>query len=245
MRCILCELAATWCMGRVYEVQTGQAIYWKLLMKSTFDDIANNSMKNKIAGTDAHPLDLGRDEHGHGRRVRSTTVLCVRRGDSVVMAADGQVTLGASVMKHSAKKIRRLYQDKVLAGFAGSTADAFSLFGRFETKLEQYAGNLGRSAVELAKDWRTDRMLRHLEALLIVCDTTATFVLSGTGDVIEPDDGIVAIGSGGSYALASARALMENTELSAREIAEKSLRIAGQICIYTNDQLTIEELKKT
>ncbi|MGD0887895.1 MAG: ATP-dependent protease subunit HslV [Acidobacteriaceae bacterium] len=176
--------------------------------------------------------------------MRSTTVLCVRRGDSVVMAADGQVTLGASVMKHSAKKIRRLYQDKVLAGFAGSTADAFSLFGRFETKLEQYAGNLGRSAVELAKDWRTDRMLRHLEALLIVCDTTATFVLSGTGDVIEPDDGIVAIGSGGSFALASARALMENTELSAREIAEKSLRIAGQICIYTNDQLTIEELKK-
>jgi ATP-dependent HslUV protease subunit HslV len=162
----------------------------------------------------------------------------------VVMAADGQVTLGASVMKHSAKKIRRLYQDKVLAGFAGSTADAFSLFGRFETKLEQYAGNLGRAAVELAKDWRTDRMLRHLEALLIVSDITATFVLSGNGDVIEPDEGIVAIGSGGSYALASARALIENTELSAREIAEKSLRIAGQICIYTNDQLTIEELKK-
>jgi ATP-dependent HslUV protease subunit HslV len=147
-------------------------------------------------------------------------------------------------MKHSAKKIRRLYQEKVLAGFAGSTADAFSLFGRFETKLEQYAGNLGRSAVELAKDWRTDRMLRHLEALLIVSDLTGTFVLSGNGDVIEPDEGIVAIGSGGSYALASARALMENTELSAREIAEKSLKIAGQICIYTNDQVTIEELTK-
>ena len=212
-------------------------------MKTTSDEFANLSLKKNSAGAKAlaagHPLDLG-----DGRRVRSTTVLCVRRGDSVVMAADGQVTLGASVMKHSAKKIRRLYQDKVLAGFAGSTADAFSLFGRFETKLEQYAGNLGRSAVELAKDWRTDRMLRHLEALLIVCDTTATFVLSGNGDVIEPDDGIVAIGSGGSYALASARALMENTELSAREIAEKSLRIAGQICIYTNDQLTIEELKK-
>jgi ATP-dependent HslUV protease subunit HslV len=212
-------------------------------MKTNFADSSIISLKDPLAETDAlsmgHPLDLG-----EGRRVRSTTVLCVRRGDSVVMAADGQVTLGASVMKHSAKKIRRLYQDKVLAGFAGSTADAFSLFGRFETKLEQYAGNLGRSAVELAKDWRTDRMLRHLEALLIVCDTTATFVLSGTGDVIEPDDGIVAIGSGGSYALASARALMENTELSAREIAEKSLRIAGQICIYTNDQLTIEELKK-
>ena len=160
------------------------------------------------------------------------------------MAADGQVTLGANVMKHSAKKIRRLYQDKVLAGFAGSTADAFSLFGRFEAKLEQFAGNLGRSAVELAKDWRTDRMLRHLEALLIVSDVSATFVLSGNGDVIEPDEGIVAIGSGGSYALASARALMENTELSAREIAVKSLKIAGQICIYTNDQLTIEELTK-
>jgi ATP-dependent HslUV protease, peptidase subunit HslV len=154
------------------------------------------------------------------------------------------VTLGANVMKRSAKKIRRLYQDKVLAGFAGSTADAFSLFGRFETKLEQYAGNLGRAAVELAKDWRTDRMLRHLEALLIVSDITATFVLSGNGDVIEPDEGIVAIGSGGSFALASARALMENTDLGARDIAEKSLRIAGQICIYTNDQLTIEELKK-
>jgi ATP-dependent HslUV protease subunit HslV len=212
-------------------------------MKSTFYDSADISLKqNEVenaADAMGHPLDLG-----DGRRVRSTTVLCVRRGDSVVMAADGQVTLGANVMKASAKKIRRLYQDKVLAGFAGSTADAFSLFGRFETKLEQYAGNLGRSAVELAKDWRTDRMLRHLEALLIVCDTTATFVLSGNGDVIEPDEGIVAIGSGGSFALASARALVENTELSAREIAEKSLRIAGQICIYTNDQLTIEELTK-
>ena len=175
--------------------------------------------------------------------MRSTTVICVRRGDSVVMAADGQVTLGATVMKGSAKKIRRLYHDKVLAGFAGSTADAFSLFARFETKLEQYAGNLGRSAVELAKDWRTDKMLRQLEALLIVSDA-ATFVLSGNGDVIEPDEGIVAIGSGGSYALASARALMENTEMSAREIAEKSLKIAGEICIYTNDQMTIEELKK-
>jgi ATP-dependent HslUV protease subunit HslV len=160
------------------------------------------------------------------------------------MAADGQVTLGGTIMKHSAKKIRRLYQEKVLAGFAGSTADAFSLFGRFETKLEQYGGNLGRSAVELAKDWRTDKMLRHLEALLIVSDLSATFVVSGNGDVIEPDEGIVAIGSGGSYALASARALIENTQLTAREIAEKSLKIAGQICIYTNDQLTIEELKK-
>jgi ATP-dependent HslUV protease subunit HslV len=213
-------------------------------MRTTFYDIATTLKQGNNDRIDsrsaAHPLDLG-----DGRRVRSTTVLSVRRGDSVVMAADGQVTLGASVMKSSAKKIRRLYQDKVLAGFAGSTADAFSLFGRFETKLEQYAGNLGRSAVELAKDWRTDRMLRHLEALLIVSDVTATFVLSGNGDVIEPDEGIVAIGSGGSYALASARALMENTELSAREIAEKSLKIAGQICIYTNDQLTVEELKKS
>jgi ATP-dependent HslUV protease, peptidase subunit HslV len=186
----------------------------------------------------AHPLDLG-----DGRRVRSTTVLCVRRGDSVVMAADGQVTLGSTVMKGSAKKIRRLYQEKVLAGFAGSTADAFSLFGRFEAKLEQYSGNLGRSAVELAKDWRTDKMLRHLEALLIVTDVAQTFIVSGNGDLIEPDEGIVAIGSGGSYALAAARALMENTQLNAREIAEKSLKIAGQICIYTNDQLTVEELK--
>lgn len=176
------------------------------------------------------------------RRIRSTTVLCVRRNGSVVMAADGQVTLGESVIKHSARKIRRLYQDKILAGFAGSTADAFSLFSRFEAKLEQYAGNIGRSAVELAKDWRTDKMLRNLEALLVVSDTKQTFLISGSGDVIEPDEGIAAIGSGGSYALASARALMENTDLSARVIAEKSLRIAGQICIYTNDQITIEEL---
>lgn len=198
-----------------------------------------NTKKRDVETAVGHPLDLG-----DGRRVRSTTVLCVRRGDSVVMAADGQVTLGHAVMKHSAKKIRKLYQDKVLAGFAGSTADAFSLFGRFEGKLEQYAGNLGRAAVELAKEWRTDRMLRHLEALLIVCDASATFVLSGNGDVIEPEEGIIAIGSGGSFALAAARALVENTEMPAREIAEKSLRIAGQICIYTNDQLTIEELKK-
>jgi ATP-dependent HslUV protease subunit HslV len=175
-------------------------------------------------------------------RIRSTTVLCVRRNDQVVMAADGQVTLGESVIKHKARKIRRLYQDKVLAGFAGSTADAFSLFSRFEAKLEQYAGNLGRSAVELAKDWRTDKMLRNLEALLVVADTHQTYLISGAGDVIEPDEGITAIGSGGSYALAAARALIQNTELPAREIAEKSLRIAGQICIYTNDQITIEEL---
>ncbi len=177
-----------------------------------------------------------------GRRIRSTTVVCVRRGDSVVMAADGQVTLGDAILKHSARKIRRLYQDKVLAGFAGSTADAFSLFSRFEGKLEQYAGNIGRAAVELAKDWRTDKMLRNLEALLIVADPQQSFIISGTGDVIEPDEGIVAIGSGGSYALAAARALFDNTELPAREIAEKSLRIAGKICIYTNDTIMLEEL---
>src|SRR3954470_15771822 len=163
-------------------------------------------------------------------KIRSTTVVCVRRGNSVVMAADGQVTLGEGVIKHTARKIRRLYSDKILAGFAGSTADAFSLFSRFEAKLEQYHGNLGRAAVELAKEWRTDRMLRHLEALLIVCDASATFVLSGNGDVIEPEEGIIAIGSGGSYALAAARALMENTDMSAREISEKSLKIAAQIC---------------
>ena len=158
------------------------------------------------------------------------------------MAADGQVSLGGTIMKGSAKKIRRLYNDKVLAGFAGSTADAFSLFSRFEAKLEQYAGNLGRAAVELAKDWRTDKMLRQLEALLIVADASQTLMLSGTGDVIDPDEGIMTIGSGGSYALAAARALMANTDLNAREIAEKSMKIAGDICIYTNDNITIEEL---
>src|SRR6201995_4128337 len=175
-------------------------------------------------------------------KIRSTTVVCVRRGNSVVMAADGQVTLGEGVIKHTARKIRRLYQDKILAGFAGSTADAFSLFGRFEAKLEQYAGNVGRSAVELAKEWRTDKMLRNLEALLVVADLKQTFLISGAGDVIEPDEGIAAIGSGGSYAMAAAKALYENSELPARAIAEKSLKIAGEICIYTNDQITIEEL---
>jgi ATP-dependent HslUV protease, peptidase subunit HslV len=176
-------------------------------------------------------------------RIRSTTVICVRRNNEVVMAADGQVTLGDHVLKHSAKKIRRLYQDKILAGFAGSTADAFSLFSRFETKLEQYAGNLNRSAVELAKDWRTDKMLRNLEALLLVADKGQTFLISGSGDVIDPDEPLAAIGSGGSYATAAARALLENTELSARDIAEKAMKIAGDICIYTNDRVTIEELK--
>lgn len=193
------------------------------------------------AASGDHSLSASQSSAG-SPRIRSTTVVCVRRDGNVVMAADGQVTLGESVIKHSARKIRRLYQDKILAGFAGSTADAFSLFGRFEGKLEQYAGNLGRAAVELAKEWRTDKMLRNLEALLIVSDPHQTFLLSGSGDVIEPDEGIAAIGSGGSYALAAARALLQNTNLPAREIAEKSLRIAGQICIYTNDQITIEEL---
>jgi ATP-dependent HslUV protease subunit HslV len=158
------------------------------------------------------------------------------------MAGDGQVTLGDSIIKHSARKIRRLYQDKILAGFAGSTADAFSLFGRFESKLEQYHGNLGRAAVELGKDWRTDKMLRQLEALLLVADQNQTFLISGQGDVIEPDAGIAAIGSGGSYASSAATALMEHTQLPARQIAEEAMKIAGKICIYTNDKITIEEL---
>ena len=176
------------------------------------------------------------------RLIRSTTVLCVRRDDKVVMAGDGQVTLGESVIKHGAKKIRRLYQDKILAGFAGSTADAFTLFSRFEAKLEQYHGNLGRAAVELAKDWRTDKFLRHLEALLLVSDKEATFLLSGQGDVIEPDTGIAAIGSGGPFAQAAAQALADHTKLSAREIAEEAMKIACRMCIYTNERITIEEL---
>ena len=175
-------------------------------------------------------------------KIRSTTVVCVRRNGNVVMASDGQVTLGEGVIKHTAKKIRRLYNDKILAGFAGSTADAFSLFARFEAKLEQYHGNLGRAAVELAKDWRTDKILRHLEALLLVSDAHQTFLISGAGDVIEPDGGVAAIGSGGPYAVAAARALAENTDLSARKIAEEAMKIAGKICIYTNETFTIEEL---
>ena len=158
------------------------------------------------------------------------------------MAGDGQVTLGESVIKHNARKIRRLYQEKILAGFAGSTADAFTLFSRFEAKLEQYHGNLGRAAVELAKDWRTDKFLRHLEALLLVSDKETTFLLSGQGDVIEPDTGIAAIGSGGPYAQAAAQALAEHTQLTPRQIAEEAMKIAGKMCIYTNEKVTIEEL---
>ncbi len=176
------------------------------------------------------------------RLVRSTTVLAVRRDGKVVMAGDGQVTMGEGVVKHNARKIRRLYQDKILAGFAGSTADAFSLFARFEAKLEQYHGNLGRAAVELAKDWRTDKVLRHLEALLLVSDPNSTYLISGAGDVIEPETGIAAIGSGGPYAQAAAEALLNHTSLPARQIAEEAMKIAGKMCIYTNDKVTLEEL---
>ena len=176
------------------------------------------------------------------QKIRSTTVMCVRREGKVVMAGDGQVTLGQEVLKASARKLRRLYNDKVLAGFAGSTADAFALFARFEAKLEQFNGNLSRSVVELAKDWRTDRMLRHLQALLLVGDTRNTYIVSGNGDVIEPDEGVAAIGSGGPFATAAATALLRNTKLSARQVVEQSMSIAGDICIYTNDKVTYEEL---
>jgi len=172
----------------------------------------------------------------------STTILAVRHQGRIVLAGDGQVTFGGTVMKQHARKIRRLYNESILAGFAGSAADSFALFSRFESKLEQYRGNLERSAVELARDWRTDRLLRRLEAMLIVADAQATFLLSGTGDLIEPDQGIVAIGSGGPYALAAATALVRHGGLDARQIAEESMRIAGEICIYTNTHLTVEEL---
>src|SRR5436190_8003032 len=172
----------------------------------------------------------------------STTILAVRHREHSVMAGDGQVTFGNTVVKSSARKIRRLYNDKIIAGFAGSAADSFALFSRFESKLEQYRGNLERSAVELAKDWRTDRMLRRLEAMLIVLDPSSMFLLSGNGDLIEPADGIVAIGSGGPYALAAAKALAGNTTLDARAIAEQAMAIAGEICIYTNQRIFFEEL---
>ncbi len=172
-----------------------------------------------------------------------TTILSVRRGDTVVIGGDGQVTLGNTIMKGNARKVRRLYNDQVLAGFAGATADAFTLFEKFEGKLEQYSGNLTRAAVEMAKDWRTDKILRNLEALLSVADKNVSLVISGNGDVIEPENSLVAIGSGGPFAQSAATALLENSDLSAREIVERSLKIAGDICIYTNHQLTIEELK--
>jgi ATP-dependent HslUV protease subunit HslV len=172
----------------------------------------------------------------------ATTILCVRRDGKVAIGGDGQVTMGNTVFKQNAKKIRTIYSEKVVAGFAGATADAFTLFEKFEEKLESYRGNITRAAVELAKDWRTDRILRRLEALLIIADREHTFIISGTGDVIEPEEGIAAIGSGGAYAQAAAKALFENTQLSAREIVEKSMQIAGNICIYTNENISIEEL---
>src|ERR1700741_696490 len=175
-------------------------------------------------------------------RVRSTTVLLVRKGASVALAGDGQVTMGETVMKASARKVRRLYNDQILSGFAGATGDAFALLTRFESKLEQYHGNLERAAIELSKEWRTDKILRHLEALLVVADKKSSFLLSGNGDVMAPDEGVLAIGSGGSYALAAARALIKHTDLSAREIAVEALRIAGEICIYSNQNIIVEEL---
>jgi ATP-dependent HslUV protease subunit HslV len=174
--------------------------------------------------------------------IHATTILAVRHHQRTVLASDGQVTFGATVLKHGARKIRRLYNASILAGFAGSAADSFALFSRFEAKLEQYRGNLERSAVELARDWRTDRLLRRLEAMMIVADTKSTFLLSGTGDLIEPDDGVVAVGSGGPFAMAAARALVRHSALDARAIAEEAMAIAADICIYTNSSLTIEEL---
>jgi ATP-dependent HslUV protease subunit HslV len=174
--------------------------------------------------------------------VHATTILALRHNDKAVMAGDGQVTLGSTIVKHGARKIRRLHNDNILAGFAGSAADSFALFARFEAKLEQYRGNLDRAAVELAKDWRTDRALRRLEAMLMVMDQRSTFLLSGTGDLIEPDDGIIGIGSGGAFAQAAAKALVRHSALDARAIAEQAMKIAAEICVYTNTQLTIEEL---
>ncbi|MBV9265502.1 MAG: ATP-dependent protease subunit HslV [Acidobacteriaceae bacterium] len=175
-------------------------------------------------------------------KIRSTTILCVRRNGKVVLAGDGQVTMGSEVLKGGARKLRRLFNGKIISGFAGSTADAFALFARFESKLESHSGNLARSVVELAKEWRTDRMLRHLEALLLVADATDMYIVSGTGDVIEPDSPVAAIGSGGPFAKCAAIALLENTNLGAREIVERAMKIAGDVCIYTNQSVTFEEL---
>ena len=183
--------------------------------------------------------DLGPDA---ARRVRATTVVCVRHRGLVALGGDGQVSIGQTVVKAGARKVRKVYHGRVLAGFAGAAADAFTLFGKFEAKLEEYRGNLPRAAVEMAKDWRLDRVLRRLEALLAVADADAAFILSGTGDVIEPDDGLIGIGSGGPYALAAARALCAHSSLDARAIAEEALRIAAAICVYTNDRITVETL---
>lgn len=192
------------------------------------------------------PMERGKDglemAKETGMEFHGTTILAIRRNGKVAMAGDGQVTLSNTVMKGNAKKVRKIYDDRVLVGFAGATADAFTLFERFESKVKEFAGDLTRAAVELAKDWRTDRMLRRLEALLLVADKEKIFLLSGTGDVIEPEEGAIAIGSGGSYAYAAALAFLQSSDLSAREIAEKSLKIAAGICIYTNDRITVEEL---
>jgi ATP-dependent HslUV protease subunit HslV len=185
---------------------------------------------------------MTRETSERPRICRSTTILCVRHKGRVVLAGDGQVTFEKTVMKQSARKVRKMFHDKVLAGFAGATADAFTLFAKFEQKLDQYHGNLMRAAVELAKDWRTDRILRRLEALLVVADQENMLIISGTGDVIEPDEGIASIGSGGPYALAAARALIRHADLDAKTVAEEALRIAASICIYTNDQIVLEEL---
>ena len=177
------------------------------------------------------------DSQFHG-----TTILCVRRNGKVALAGDGQITFGQTVLKHNAKKIRRMYNDKVIAGFSGATADALTLFEKFETKLEAHRGNIARAAVELAKDWRTDKILRRLEALLIIADKEHSFIISGNGDVLEPEDGIAAIGSGGPYAQAAAKALLEHSSLEPKKIAEEAMKITSRICIYTNDAITIEEL---
>ncbi len=173
---------------------------------------------------------------------QATTIICVRHQGKIAMAGDGQVTIGQTILKQKANKIRTLYDGKVLAGFAGATSDAFALFSRFEKKLEEYSGNLSRAAIELAKDWRLDRALRRLEALLVVANKDNAYLISGTGDVVEPDDGIIAVGSGGPYALAAARALIHHTEMTAKEVAMQALKICADICVYTNDQIYIEEL---
>lgn len=175
-------------------------------------------------------------------KIRATTILSVRHNGKAAIGGDGQVSIGNTVMKHNAKKIRRMYKDQIVAGFAGSAADSFALFAKFEEKLEKFQGQLAKSAVELAKDWRTDKMLRRLEAMLVVMDKTSTFLVSGTGDVIEPDDGVIGIGSGGPYAIAAARAMVKHSSLSAREITEESLKIASEICVFTNDRIIVEEL---
>jgi len=185
---------------------------------------------------------MNKKVEGTSGKAIGTTILTVRHKGKVAMAGDGQVTIGNTVMKHGARKVRKLYKDQVIAGFAGATADAFTLFERFEAKLEQYHGNLSRAAVELAKDWRTDRLLRRLEALLLIADREYTLVLSGTGDIIEPDDGVAAIGSGGPFALAAAKALIKYSDLDAKAIVQEAMHITSQICIYTNDQLVVEEL---